>query len=65
VGQHSETAAFRVGKPQAATSKVSFEDAIFLLEIGDDGLLVTIDPASNHGDQDVQDHEFLGLKAVT
>jgi hypothetical protein len=26
------------------------------LEVGDDVLLVPLDPAGNHGDEDVQDH---------
>ena len=33
-----------------------FENAILFLQIDDDLLLVTIDPAGDHGDEDVQDH---------
>jgi hypothetical protein len=56
VSKRSETAALRVGKPQSAATELGFEDAIFFSEIGDDFLLMPIDLAGEHGDQDMQDH---------
>ena len=49
IGQRGETAAFGVCQVQPATAEVGFEDAVFLLQVGDDLLLVTVDPASEHG----------------
>ena len=56
VGERREAAAFGVGQAQPAATELGFEDAIFLKEIGDDLLLVPLEPAGNHGDEDVQDH---------
>jgi hypothetical protein len=56
VGKRREAAAFGVCQVQPATAEVGFEDAVFLDEVGDDLLLVTLEPASDHGDQDVEDH---------
>jgi hypothetical protein len=35
---------------------VGFENAVFLLEISNDVLLVTLEPAGDHRDEDMQDH---------
>ena len=51
-----ETAAWRVAEPEPAAPVLGFQDAILFLEIGDGLLLVTIDSAGDHGDQDVEDH---------
>ena len=56
VGERREAAAFGVGEPQAVAGAVGFQDAIFLVEIGDDVLLVLWDLAGDHGDEDVEDH---------
>ena len=56
VGQCGEAAAFGVGQAQPAAAELGFEDAIFLLQIGDDLLLVTLDPAGDHGNQDMENH---------
>jgi hypothetical protein len=48
--------AFGVGKPQAVVTKVGFEDTVFRLQIGDDLLLVTLEPAGDHGNEYIQDH---------
>jgi len=56
VGQGGETAALGVGQAQPAPAKVGFEDTVFLDEVGDNLLLVTLEPAGDHGDQDVEDH---------
>jgi hypothetical protein len=56
MGQRSKTSALGIGEPQASLTELSFENAIFLVERGDGVALVTSDPASDHGDEDVQDH---------
>ena len=56
VGERREAAAFGVGQAQPAATELGFEDAVFLLEIRDHLLLVTLEPAGDHGDQDVEDH---------
>ena len=56
VGERGKAAAFGVGQAQPAATELGFEDAVFLKEIGDDLLLVTLEPAGDHGDQDVEDH---------
>jgi hypothetical protein len=56
VGEGRKTAAFRVREPEPTATELGFEDTIFLKEIGDDLLLVPLQPASNHGDQDLKDH---------
>ena len=48
-----------VGKTQPAVAVLGFEDVIFLLKVGDHLLLLPIDPAGDHGDQDVKDHKCL------
>jgi hypothetical protein len=35
---------------------LDFEDAIFLMQVGDDVLLVTLHPAREHGEQQLKDH---------
>ena|SRR5215813_498164 len=54
--QRGETTAFCVGQAQPPTAKLSFKDKILLMQIGDDLLLVTLEPSSDHGDQDVEAH---------
>lgn len=56
VGERCKAAAFRVGEPQSVAIEVGFEDAVLFLEIGDDILLVPLEPAGDHGDEDMQDH---------
>ena len=56
VGERRKAAAFRVGEPQSAATEVGFEDAVLFLEVGDDVLLVPLEPAGDHGDEDMQDH---------
>jgi hypothetical protein len=41
--------------PQSMTLEVGFEDAVLFLEVGDDVLLVPLEPASDHGDEDMKD----------
>jgi hypothetical protein len=54
--QHGETATFGVRQAQPAATEPGFEDAIFLKEIRDDLLLVLLEPSSDHGDQDWENH---------
>jgi hypothetical protein len=54
--QCCEPAAFGVGKTEPAAAVAGFEDAILLLKGGDHLLLVPIDPAGDHSDQDVKNH---------
>jgi hypothetical protein len=35
---------------QPATAEVGFKDAVFLVQVGDDLLMVTVDPVSEHGE---------------
>jgi hypothetical protein len=56
IGQRGETAAFGVGQAQPAPAELGFEEAVFHEEIRDDLLLVTVDPPSEHGEQQLEDH---------
>jgi hypothetical protein len=56
VSERSETAAFGVGEAEPATVELGFENAVFLVQISDDVLLMTLNPAGDHGDEHVQDH---------
>jgi hypothetical protein len=47
---------FRVREAEPAASKLGFQDAVLLVQVGDNLLLVPWEPASDHGDQDVEDH---------
>ncbi len=57
VGERCEALTFGVSEPQPSAAELRFEDAVFREEIRDDLLLVTLQPASDHRDQDMQDHE--------
>jgi hypothetical protein len=52
-----ETAAFGIGESDAFTPEFGVEGTVFFQEIGDDLLLVAIDPAGNHGNEDLEDHD--------
>ena len=49
-----EAAALGIGEAKPAAAEVSFKDAVFLVQIRDDPLLVTLKPPSDHGDQDME-----------
>jgi hypothetical protein len=55
VSRRGEATAFGVGKPQAAATKVGFEGTIFHNQGRDDLLLVTLEPAGDHGNEHRQD----------
>jgi hypothetical protein len=54
MGKRREATAFRVGQAQPAATEPGFKDTIFRKEIHDDLLLVPLEPASDHGDQDLE-----------
>jgi len=45
-GEGSEAAAFGIGEAEPAPTEVGFEDAVFLVQISDDVLLMTLNPAA-------------------
>jgi hypothetical protein len=47
---------FRIRQAQPAVTESGFENAVFLKKIGDNLLLVPLEPASDHGDQDFENH---------
>jgi len=47
---------FGIREAKATTAELGFEDAVFHKEIRDDLLLMTLQPASNPGNQNMQDH---------
>src|SRR5262245_59262887 len=51
-----ETTAFGIGEAGALTTKFGVERTVFFQKISDDLLLMAIDPAGDHGDEDVQNH---------
>src|SRR5262249_11991763 len=51
-----ETAAFGIGKSDAFTPKLGVKGAVLFQKIGDDLLLVAIEPSGDHGDEDLQNH---------
>jgi hypothetical protein len=56
VRQRGKAAAFSVGEPQPPVAELGIEHPILFTHIGDDLLLVTLHPASNHGDEHLLDH---------
>jgi hypothetical protein len=58
VGQRRKAAPFGIREAKATTAEFRFEHAIFFLEIGDDLLLVPLEPAGHHGDEHVQNHSL-------
>jgi hypothetical protein len=56
VSKRSKATSLSIGEAELTATALSFEDAILLLEIGDDVLLGTLDPPGNHGDQDMENH---------
>jgi hypothetical protein len=56
VGKRCEATAFHVRQAQPAATEPGSEDAIFLKEIRDDLLLVLLEPSSDQGDQDLENH---------
>jgi hypothetical protein len=53
MGQCGETAPFGVGQPPLLVAKFGSKSAIFFDEVGDHVLLVPLNPAGDHGNQDL------------
>jgi hypothetical protein len=56
MGERREATAVRVGETPPAAVELGFEHAIFFDQLGDHLLLVTLEPAGQHGNQQGQDH---------
>jgi hypothetical protein len=56
MGECREAPAFHVRQAEPAATKLIFQDAVFLVQVGDNLLLVTLEPATDHGDQDGKEH---------
>jgi hypothetical protein len=59
VGQCCETAAFGIGQRQSMATVLDCEDTISFWRGSHDLLPVTVDPASEHGHEDVPDRRCL------
>jgi hypothetical protein len=55
-GERCQAMTVRVREAEPAATTLGFQDAVFREERGDDLWLVTWEPASDHGDHDVEDH---------
>src|SRR5262249_12262080 len=51
-----EMTAFGIGEADALTTEFGVERTVFFQKIRDDLLLMAIDPAGDHGDEDLQNH---------
>ena len=56
VGQRSKPSALGLGEAEPSVAELGFEHAVFRKEIRDDLLLMPLQPAGNHGDQNMEDH---------
>jgi hypothetical protein len=56
VGECGEAATLGIGEPQSLRTECSFENAVFFLKVSDHLLLVLLDPASDHRDQEMENH---------
>src|SRR5262245_26203556 len=55
-GEGCETMAFGIGESDTSPTKLRMEGSILFQEIGNNLLLVAIDPAGDHGEEDLQNH---------
>jgi hypothetical protein len=55
VRQHRQATTLGIGEATLLPVKFGFQDAVFLTEIGDDLILVAMDPAGKDGDQGLED----------
>jgi hypothetical protein len=55
-GEDPETTAFGIGEANVSATEFGMESAVFFQEIGNDLLLVAINPTGDHGDKDLQNH---------
>ena len=49
-------ASFGISEANALVAQFGFVNSDFFRLVGDDLLLVAIDPAGDHGDEDLEDH---------
>src|SRR6266699_961027 len=56
VGECREAAALGIGEAEPTAAELGFENAIFLAQIRDHLLLVTLNPTGNHGNEHMQNH---------
>jgi hypothetical protein len=56
IGECGKAAALGIDEPQAAATELGFEHTVLREEIRDNLLLVPLEPASDYGDEDMQDH---------
>src|SRR5215831_19847808 len=56
MSQGREAAALGIGEASSLFWQLGFEHLIFCFEVGDDVLLVSIDPTGHHGDENLQNH---------
>jgi hypothetical protein len=56
VGQDGQAAALGIGKAKPATTELRFQHTVFCEEIRDGLVLVTLEPARYHGDEDLENH---------
>jgi hypothetical protein len=56
VGYSCEATTVGVGQAQLSAPELGSEDTILCLQVCDNLLLVTLDPAGEHGEQRVEDH---------
>jgi hypothetical protein len=45
-----------IGEVEPVATELGVEDAVFREEVGDDLWLVALEPVSNHGHQELEDH---------
>ena len=63
VGECGEAAALGIGEPQSLRAELRFENAVLLLKVSDHLLLLTLEPAGEHGDEDMQNHGVLRVES--
>jgi hypothetical protein len=58
VGECSKSPEFEIGESQAPRAKLGFEHMVFLCQVRTDVLVLMLNPAGDHGDQDLEDHHL-------
>ncbi len=56
VGEGGQSSALGIGETEPATTEPRFQNTVFCEEIHDGLLLVTLEPARGHGDEDLENH---------
>jgi hypothetical protein len=56
IGRGRQSAAFDIAQAQAAIWELGFKNPILFFEVGDHMLLMPLELAGDHGDQDLQNH---------